>query len=62
MRTELEQLEYDDALVAFNSIIEQFGARQVLLDYKNAYPEQYKELHTQINRNSPPNQIAALLR
>lgn len=60
--TELEKLDYEDALVNFNSILEQNGCRQALLDFRNAFPAMYQELVIQIGRIPPQREVAALLR
>ena len=60
--SELEKLDYEDALVNFNSILEQNGCRQTLLDFRDAFPAMYHELVIQIGRIPPSNQVAALLR
>jgi len=59
--SELEQLEYDDALVQLFSMCQQYGAREVLSDFRNSFPEMFEEILVQINR-LPPKQRAALLR
>lgn len=58
----MEQIEYEDTLVNLNSILEQYGCRSVLLDFKDAFPHMYNELVVQIGRLPPNGQVAALLR
>jgi hypothetical protein len=59
-KQDLELLEYNDILVGINSLFEQYGVREVLKDFRDAYPKMFDELHTQINRFPP--KTAALLR
>jgi hypothetical protein len=59
---ELAQLAYEDVLVSFNSLCEQYGVRAVLASFRDAYPEMYEEVVVQINRLPPQRQVAALLR
>jgi hypothetical protein len=59
--TEHEQLEYNDALVAFASIIQQHGMQQVLLDFQASYPYFFRELQ-QTTPKFPDKPVAALLR
>jgi hypothetical protein len=60
VNSELEQLQYEDALVSFNSVCEQYGARQTLVNFRGNYPEMFKELHVQINRIDGQPKIMAL--
>lgn len=60
MHNELEQLEYDDALLAFFHICQQYGARRVLEDFRYSFPEMYRELMAQLNRPQQE-KVAALL-
>jgi hypothetical protein len=60
-RTELEQLDYDDALLAFFHVCQQYGARRVLEDFRAQFPEMHREIVVQLNR-TPPEKVAALLR
>jgi hypothetical protein len=60
-KQELEQLEYNDTLIGLHSICEQYGAREVLRDFRATFPEMFEELVVQINRLPPPPK-AALLR
>ena len=62
MNKELEQLEYEDALVMLNSMCQQYGAREVLKDFREAYPDMFGEVLIQINRLGPDRHVAALLR
>lgn len=54
-----EQMQYEDALVMFHSIMEQYGCRTVLKDFKDAFPAMFEEMKVQIHRVQ---QKAALLR
>lgn len=60
MNKEIDQLEYNDTLVAFVSEINQKGAVKVLRDLKTYYPEFFEELKIQFARSNK--QVAALLR
>lgn len=62
MSKELEQLDYEDAIVNFNSIMEKYGCRTVLSDFRDAFPRMYEEVIAQIGRISPNGTIPALLR
>jgi len=62
MTKELETLDYEDSLVLFNSSCEQYGARQVLVDFRDAFPDMFKEVEIQIERLKPQPKVAALLR
>jgi hypothetical protein len=57
-----EQLDYDDALLAFFSVCQQYGARKVLSDFRSLFPDMYEEVLVQINRLGPYGQIPALLK
>lgn len=59
--TELEKLEYDDALLALFHVCQQYGARRVLEDFRVQFPDMYREIVAQINRG-PQEKVAALLR
>lgn len=59
--TELEMIEYDDALVMLFSMCQQYGAREVLTDFRESFPDMFDEVLVQINR-IPPRAKAALLR
>lgn len=61
MTKELDQLEYNDAIVGFVSIINQTGAQKVLRDLQAFYPGFFDELKAQIAR-FPEKPVAALLR
>lgn len=61
-KQELEQLDYEDVLVNLNSIFEQYGVRQAMMDFRDAYPKMFEELGVQIDRLKPKAQVAALLR
>jgi hypothetical protein len=62
MKTELDQIEYNDTLVALNSCFEQYGVREVLKDFRNSYPQMFEELMVQLHRLTPTNKVAALLK
>lgn len=64
MKQELEQLEYNDMLVAMNSCFEQYGCREVIKDFRSTYPQMFEELAIQMGRLAPqsPKNVAALLR
>lgn len=55
----VEQMQYEDALVMFHSVLEQYGCRTVLKDFKDAFPKMFEEMKVQIHRVQP---TAALLR
>ena len=59
--TEEEQLRYNDFMVDFASIIQQYGVRRVMTDFQSHYPAFFDEVKIQINR-LPEKPIAALLR
>lgn len=59
---ELEQMVYEDALVMFNSYMEQKGARRVLQDFKQAFPQMFEEVMVQGDRLISEPRKAALLR
>jgi len=59
---EMEQLAYEDVLVQLNSLLEQYGAREVLKDFHVAYPRMFEELSVQLHRLTPDKRVAALLR
>ena len=59
--TENEQLEYNDAIVSFNSIITQYGVSRVLMDFQIAYPEAFLDMQRNIGK-FPAKPAAALLR
>jgi hypothetical protein len=59
--TEHEQLEYNDALVAFASIIKQHDVSRVLMDFQMAFPEPFLEMQRNIGK-FPAKPAAALLR
>ena len=61
MKHEIEQLEYNDVLVQLNSCFEQYGVREVMKDFRSAYPEMFEEMTTQLARLTPAAK-AALLR
>ena len=61
MTKETDQLEYNDAIVSFVSIINQHGAQKVLRDLQVYYPGFFEEVKVQIAR-FPEKPVAALLR
>ena len=58
---ENEQLEYNDALVAFASIIQSTGVAKVLMDFQTHYPEHFLSIQRSIGK-FPAKPVAALLR
>jgi hypothetical protein len=60
-KEQLEQLEYDDAIVSLYSVCQQYGAREVLSSFRDAFPEMFDEILVQINR-LPPKPKAFLLK
>lgn len=60
-KTEIEQLDYDDALLAFFHVCQQYGARTVLEDFRAQFPDMFGEIVVQLNR-APHEKVAALLR
>lgn len=61
MSKELEELQYMDLLSDISSAIEHFGARKVLLDFKQAFPNHYNEMFVQMTRSIGVKQIPVLL-
>ena len=59
--TENETLEYNDALVYFASIIQQYGVKRVLVDLQAHYPKAFMEIKNNID-TYPDKPVAALLR
>lgn len=59
--TENETLEYNDALVYFASIIQQYGVKRVLLDLQANYPQVFLNIKQNIH-SYPEKPVAALLR
>jgi hypothetical protein len=59
--TEHEQLEYNDAIVAFASIVQQQGVSRVLMDFQMSYPEVFLDIQRNIGK-FPAKPTAALLR
>lgn len=62
MKQEQEQLSYNDVLVDLNSLLEQYGTREVLKDFRTSYPAMFEELSVQIGRLGSDAKVAALLR
>ena len=59
--TEPEQLEYNDALVHFASIIKQEGINRVLMDFQMCFPDAFLDIQRNIGK-FPAKPTAALLR
>lgn len=59
--TELDTLHYDDLMADLAMNIQQYGARRVLQDFEQRYPELMQELRVQFMRRDSK-QIAALLK
>ncbi len=59
--TEHEQLEYNDALVYFASIIQTHGIQKVLMDFQQHYPEHFLNIQRNIGKY-PAKPAAALFR
>ena len=59
--TELKQLEYNDGLVNFASLLQQHGVKRVLMDFQMHYPGYFMEIKNAIN-TYPNKPAAALLR
>ncbi len=57
-----EQLDYDDALLQFYTICTQYGCRNVLKDFRQAFPDLFQELSVQLNRLTHEKQEPALFR
>lgn len=57
----LQQLNYDDALLSLYSICQDYGCRRVLEDFRDAFPEMFREIEIQIRR-LPPENLPALLK
>lgn len=53
MKTEMQQLEYNDVQADLASIIEQYGVRIFLEDFARNYPQHFGEL---VNRFHPAQQ------
>jgi hypothetical protein len=60
-KTEIEQLEYDDALIVLFSVCQQYGAREVFRDFRASFPDMFQEILVQVNR-LPPENLPALLK
>lgn len=59
--TELEKLHMDDLKADLSSAIEKYGAREVLMSFKESYPNHYTELFVQMTRNLKTRTVPALL-
>jgi hypothetical protein len=57
---ELQQLEYEDALVTLNSMFEQYGVRQVMQSFRGAYPQMFEEMIVQLARLQADEKIPML--
>lgn len=57
-----EQLDYDDALLQFYTACTQYGCRNVLIDFREAFPDMFNEFMTQATRLKPEKQEPALFR
>ena len=44
MKTEMQQLEYNDVQADLASVIEQYGARTFLEDFARNYPQHHNEI------------------
>jgi hypothetical protein len=61
MTKELQQLQYNDVLTDLASAMESHGCRRLLYDFRENYPQHFKEIVDQIHRlDQRP--VAALLR
>lgn len=58
---ELEYLHMDDLKADLASAIEQYGARSVLMQFKESYPSHYNELQAQVTRAQDTRKIPVLL-
>lgn len=58
---ENDQLEYNDALVYFASMIQKYGSKQVLMDFQTSYPAYFHQLKHDITM-FPVKPVAALLK
>lgn len=59
---EMEQLEYEDALLQFYTSCTVYGARTVLKDFKSAFPDMFEELLIQGTRIKNEKQLPALFK
>jgi hypothetical protein len=57
-----EQLDYDDTLVLLFSVCQQYGAREVFKDFRQAFPDMFEEIVVQVNRLGPRDKLPALLK
>lgn len=57
-----EQLDYDNVLLDLFHSCKEYGCRNVLIDFRQAFPDMFEELLIQGNRLKPEKPIAALLR
>jgi hypothetical protein len=56
MTEELKQIHYDDVMADLASLIMQYGARKVLYDFKQRYPDYYRSVELSFEKK----QIARL--
>lgn len=61
-KKELEQLDYDDSLLALYTSCMLYGARKVCEDFHRQFPQMFDELLVQINRVLPEEKLPALLK
>lgn len=59
--TESELIDYNETIVDFAALINQYGMRRILMDFQSYYPDFFEEMKVQINR-FPDKPVAALLR
>jgi hypothetical protein len=57
-----ENLDYDDTLLQFYTACHQYGVRNVLIDFRRAFPDMFDEVNVQINRLKPERQVPSLLK
>jgi hypothetical protein len=56
----LDKFHYDDLMADLSSSIEHYGARRVLLDFKERYPQHHHELTIQIHQQEKLEKVPAL--
>lgn len=61
MTDEMEQIHYNDLMADLASAIESYGARKILGDFKDNYPNHYNEMFVQMNREVSLNKVPVLL-
>jgi hypothetical protein len=57
----LDQIHMDDLKADLASAIERYGARALLLQFRESFPNHYNELLIQINRANSPQRVPAIL-